>query len=56
MRDECGLRSRKFLVLCMLGASVLLSGALLFAQVDTGTILGTVKDSSGAVVPGAEVI
>ncbi len=26
-----------------------------FAQVDTGTILGTVKDQSGAVVPGAKV-
>ena len=26
-----------------------------FAQVDTGTILGTIKDSSGAVVSGAKV-
>ncbi|HEV2473362.1 MAG TPA: carboxypeptidase-like regulatory domain-containing protein, partial [Chthonomonadales bacterium] len=27
----------------------------LSAQVDTGTILGTVRDSSGAVIPGAKV-
>jgi hypothetical protein len=27
----------------------------LYAQVDTGTILGTVKDQSGAVIPGAKV-
>jgi hypothetical protein len=26
-----------------------------FAQVDTGTILGTIKDGSGAVVSGAKV-
>ena len=34
--------------------SVLLS-APAGAQVDTGTILGTVKDQSGAVLPGATV-
>src|SRR5581483_4226478 len=28
---------------------------LLLAQVDTGAILGTVKDTSGAVIPGATV-
>jgi len=55
MKDQWSFRSCKFLVLCLLGASVLLSGNLLFAQVDTGTILGTVKDSSGAVVPAAQV-
>ena len=26
-----------------------------YAQVDTGTILGTVRDSSGAVIPGVKV-
>jgi len=40
-----------------LGAAALLclSGATAFAQVDTGTILGTVKDGTGAVVAGAKV-
>lgn len=31
--------------------TILLSCASIFAQVDTGTILGTVRDSSGSVVP-----
>jgi hypothetical protein len=34
---------------------VLLFSARAAAQVDTGTILGTVKDESGAVLPGATV-
>jgi hypothetical protein len=33
----------------------LLGGAIMQAQLSTGTILGVVKDSSGAVVPGATV-
>ncbi|PYV14847.1 MAG: hypothetical protein DMG21_16885, partial [Acidobacteria bacterium] len=33
----------------------LLVSTHLFAQVDTGAVLGTVKDQSGAVVPGAKV-
>ena len=38
--------------LCML---LLLAASALQAQSITGTILGTVRDSSGAVVPGATV-
>ncbi|OFV97502.1 MAG: hypothetical protein A3F68_03825 [Acidobacteria bacterium RIFCSPLOWO2_12_FULL_54_10] len=35
---------------------VFLSGGIALAQVTTGTILGTVKDSTGAVLPGAKVV
>src|SRR4051812_1117983 len=35
---------------------VLLSGGIMRAQVSTGTVLGTVKDGSGAVLPGAQVV
>src|SRR5437667_12623269 len=38
-----------------LAAMLLLLAQPTFAQVDTGAILGTVKDQSGAVVPGAKV-
>src|SRR5258707_8619089 len=43
--------ARTLVVMCqfILGASVGI------AQVDTGTVLGTVKDSLGAVVPDAKV-
>src|SRR5208337_1447158 len=34
---------------------VCLGGQSLFGQVDTGTLLGTVKDQTGAVIPGAQV-
>ena len=34
---------------------LLLAGTPAAAQVDTGTILGTVKDQSGGVLPGATV-
>ena len=50
------------ILLSRLGRAVLatlllqaLSGAPAHAQVDTGTILGTVRDASGGVVPGASV-
>src|SRR6266568_31909 len=36
-------------------ALTLLVSTHLFAQVDTGSVLGTVKDQSGAVIPGAKV-
>jgi hypothetical protein len=34
---------------------ILLFCATAFAQVDTGTILGTIRDTSGAVIPGVSV-
>ncbi len=45
----------KRLLLCVLLGVVLLTGIALQAQVTTGTISGTVKDTSGAVLPGAKV-
>src|SRR5215813_9368619 len=36
-------------------ALIALPTCLVFAQLPTGTILGLVKDSSGAVIPGARV-
>jgi hypothetical protein len=36
--------------------SILLCGAVLSAQTFRGTLLGTVSDANGAVVPGAEVV
>ena len=35
--------------------AVTFGGGRLMAQVDTGAILGTIKDQSGAVIPGAQV-
>src|SRR5258708_6350867 len=45
-------RYSTYLGFCLLTMAV--AGAL-HAQVDTATIVGTVQDSSGAVVPGASV-
>jgi uncharacterized surface anchored protein len=39
-----------------LAACMLLVGAALFAQLDTGNITVTVKDAAGAIVPGARVV
>src|SRR5436190_5004896 len=36
-------------------AVIALPNSLVFAQLRTGTILGVVKDSSGAVIPGVSV-
>ena len=55
MKDQWKMQCCKLLELCAFSAILLLSGGRLYAQVDTGTILGTVRDSSGAVVPSAEV-
>ncbi|PYV11970.1 MAG: hypothetical protein DMG23_02670, partial [Acidobacteria bacterium] len=45
-------------VVCMLGAvlfCVLLAGRPTSAQVDAGTLLGTLRDQSGAVIPNAKM-
>ena len=39
----------------LVGIALFFAAAVLHAQVDTATIVGTVQDSSGAVVPGATV-
>ena len=36
--------------------SLVLTGTIGKAQVSTGTISGTVKDATGAVIPGVEVV
>lgn len=41
--------------LCALGCTLFLNASLLLSQVTTGTILGTVSDTSGAAISGAEV-
>src|SRR5262245_1085087 len=46
----------KRLVLQMITLLVLLSGGVVSAQVTTGTISGTVRDSTGAVLPGVQVV
>jgi hypothetical protein len=43
----------KRILLCLF--AFLLGGSMMQAQLPTGTILGVVKDSSGAVVPGAKI-
>ncbi len=42
-------------VLVVLAGIMLLSAAPLFAQIDTGSVVGTVSDPSGAVLSGAQV-
>src|SRR6476660_3439391 len=49
------LSTRLFRTLMAVIAAALLLPASVFAQFDTATVLGTVKDSSGAVIPGATV-
>src|SRR6266571_9280613 len=44
-----------FMKILKLGISVFVFTSLAFAQVTTGTISGTVTDSTGAVVPGVNV-
>ena len=45
-------RLRKFLLVALSG--LILTG-ILIAQIDTASIVGTVKDPSGAVIPSAKV-
>src|SRR5207244_2103433 len=42
-------------LICLPVGLVLISGGAVYAQRDTGTIVGTVTDQSGAVVPGVSV-
>jgi hypothetical protein len=46
---------RQRLLLCLLASSALVWPAAATAQIDTGTIVGRVQDSSGAVLPGVTV-
>jgi hypothetical protein len=48
------MRPRKFVAVLFVFS--LMFGGIVRAQVSTGTISGTVKDSSGAVLPGAKVV
>jgi hypothetical protein len=41
--------------LVLITLAMLWAAVLCLAQLDTGTIVGTVLDSSGAVIPGAKV-
>src|SRR5947208_13916803 len=50
-----GVRSGCRVAVFVLGLVLFLSAVPVFAQLPTGTILGTVKDASGALIPGAAV-
>src|SRR5215471_13577158 len=50
-----GLRSLVFGSVLLLGVIVVSSGGVIYGQAVTGTLLGTVTDPAGAVVPGANV-
>src|SRR6266436_10028869 len=53
-KEESGAMFRYLPVLLII--SVILSGHVVSAQVTTGTILGVVQDSTGAVIPGVSVM
>ena len=55
MFRHCRIASACRLTLAVLVA-ILASPPQAFAQFDTASVLGTVRDSTGAVVPGATVI
>ncbi|MEJ2008783.1 MAG: carboxypeptidase-like regulatory domain-containing protein [Acidobacteriota bacterium] len=50
-----GFSLRVFVMIALAVMAVALGSSNLRAQVDTGTVLGTIKDQSGAVVPNATV-
>src|SRR6516162_6461708 len=52
-RRRSAMRNR--ILSCTVLVVTLLAGGCLWAQVDTGAILGTIKDQSGAIIPGATV-
>ena len=53
-RTKCGIRGSGWLLLAIALLFVLPS-RMVFAQFDTGSLVGVIEDSSGAVVPGANV-
>ena len=50
------LRMTRAICILLAFASVLVTSTAAYAQFDTATVIGTVKDNTGAVVPGATVI
>ena len=52
MRERCFLSIGRVIALLI---GLLSAQSSVFAQVDTGSIVGSVKDSSGAIVPGAHI-
>jgi hypothetical protein len=54
MRYKANFAPSKGFALAALTWALLLSAEWAFCQVDTGALLGTVKDQSGAVIPGAK--
>lgn len=46
----------KFLALCAIGASFILPGREVFAQLNEGSLAGTVTDQTGAAVPDAALV
>jgi len=55
MQCKASIYPCKGLAMAALACAQLLSGRWALCQVDTGALLGTVKDQSGAVIPGAKV-
>ena len=53
--ENCGLQAKALLTPLLLCALLTLSAINLFPQAETGQIVGTVADTSGALIPGAKV-